>query len=96
MKAPFSLFFTACITAALVSSASAQLASVYGETDWDGFGTNVLMLDDLNGDGTREVAVTGFCTDYVASNSGSIYIYDGATRALLRRHDGGCFGCRLG
>ena len=59
-----------------------------GESDWDGYGMQVLWLDDLDGDGVPEFATSAFCTDYNGWNAGSMYIFDGETKTVIRRHDG--------
>lgn len=56
----------------------------------------VWFIDDINGDGFREFGTSAFCTDLNATNSGTLYIYDGATQVLLRRHDGIGHQARLG
>ena len=63
---------------------------------WDGLGMQVLFLDDINGDGVPEFGCGSFCTDLRDTNSGSVYIFDGATQAPLRRHDGYGHQARLG
>jgi hypothetical protein len=67
-----------------------------GESDWDGYGMQVLWLDDLNADGVPEFATSAFCTDYNGWNAGSMYIFDGETRTILRRHDGGGVQAQFG
>ena len=52
----------------------------------DNFGDSIDLLE-VNGDGHLDIVVGASGTDYGASR-GSIYIYDGATRALLNRLDG--------
>lgn len=63
---------------------------------WDGLGMSAFFIDDINGDGVPEFGSSAFCSDHQGINSGSVYIYDGATQALLRRHDGPSARARLG
>lgn len=63
---------------------------------WDGLGMSAFFLDDINGDGVPEFGTSAFCTDHQGRNSGSVYIFDGATQSLIRRHDGPAAQARLG
>lgn len=65
-------------------------------THWDGLGMQVFFLDDINGDGIPEFGCGSFCTDLRDNNSGSVYIFDGATQQGIRRHDGYGHQARLG
>lgn len=56
----------------------------------------VFFLDDFNGDGIPEFGCGSFCTDLNAHNCGSVYVFDGATQAPIRRHDGLGRQARLG
>ena len=56
-----------------------------GVSDFDRFGISIDLLD-VNGDGSLDIAVAASGTDY-ATSDGSVYIYDGATHALLNRFD---------
>lgn len=67
-----------------------------GTSHWDGLGMSTFILDDITGDGIAEVGTGAFCTDYNGTNSGSVYIYDGANLTLIRRHDGAMASSRLG
>lgn len=67
-----------------------------GTDNWDGMGMSVFFLTDITGDGVPEVGTSAFCTDLNGTNSGSLSIYDGATHARLRRHDGESAHARLG
>ncbi len=65
-------------------------------THWDGLGMQVFFLDDINGDGVPEFGGGSFCTDLRGHNTGSVYIFDGASQAPIRRHDGYGRQARLG
>lgn len=69
-------------------------------THWDGLGMKVFYLDDINGDGVCEIGTSAFCTEDpglpLQYNAGSVQIFDGATRQLIRRHDGVGEQARLG
>lgn len=83
----------------LLSLAAQTAATAFDLTNpnhWDGLGMSVFFLDDINGDGIPEFGSSAFCSDHQGRNSGSVYIYDGATLALLRRHDGPAAQARLG
>lgn len=67
-----------------------------GASHWDGMGMSTFVMDDINGDGSAEIGTSAFCTDYNGTNSGSVYVYDGATLVQLRRHDGVDTSSRLG
>lgn len=67
-----------------------------GSSHWDGLGMSTFILDDITGDGVAEIGTGAFCTDYNGTNSGSVYIYDGASLTQLRRHDGVMASSRLG
>lgn len=67
-----------------------------GGGHWDGMGMTCLWLDDLNGDSIPEFASSAFCTDFAGFNSGSMYIFDGATKTIMRRHDGLVATARFG
>ena len=69
---------------------------IQGLSHWDGLGMQVFFISDATGDGVPEVVSSAFCTDFTGFNAGSVYVYDGATRALLRRHDGLSISARLG
>lgn len=67
-----------------------------GTAHWDGLGMRVMFLDDFNGDGVPEFASSAFCTDFNGVNSGSMYVFDGSTKGILRRHDGANARARFG
>lgn len=67
-----------------------------GASHWDGMGMSTFIMDDLNGDGLAEIGTSAFCTDFNGTNSGSVYVFDGATLTQLRRHDGVGASSRLG
>ena len=67
-----------------------------GASHWDGMGMGTFVLNDYDGDGYNEFGSSALCSDHNGTNSGSVYIYDGATRTLLRRHDGDGRSDRLG
>jgi len=52
------------------------------------FGLNVVALDDLDGDGVREFAVSAYNDGLVSPSRGSVSVYSGATRQLRYRVDG--------
>lgn len=70
--------------------------TIQGVENWDGHGMSVFVLGDITGDLVPEVASSAFCTDYNGINSGSLSIYDGAARSLLRRHLGENTNARFG
>ncbi len=57
------------------------LDSVLGETSADQFGTATAGIGDITGDGISDFAVGALNAG--ATAKGAVYIYDGATRALL-------------
>lgn len=59
-----------------------------------GFGSSVVSLGDVNRDGISDFAVGASYAN--AAESGSVFLYSGATRALLDRIDGDAAGLRLG
>lgn len=91
-------------TLAVVSSTAAQTPfpslqsyeKFEGTAHWDGLGMTCLWLDDLNGDTIPEFATSAFCTDFNGFNAGSMYIFDGATKTVMRRHDGLVATARFG
>jgi FG-GAP repeat protein len=83
------------LSLALASLAQHEF-NLTSENHWDGMGMQVFYLDDINGDGVPEFGTGAFCTDYNDVNSGSVYIFDGATQMQLRRHDGLAHQARLG
>jgi FG-GAP repeat len=67
------------------------------------FGTSVAGISDINGDGKGDYLVGApFENNGTAVDSGRVYVYSGATGALIRTHDnptptsGGHFGISLG
>ena len=84
-------------TPLILAAAAAQGSfTIEADNHWDGLGMTVWFIGDINGDGFREFGTSAFCTDLNANNSGTLYIYDGATQALIRRHDGIGPQARLG
>ncbi len=68
-----------------------------GEHTGDGFGHSVAGIGDINGDGISEVAIGApFCEANLGTDRGALYIYDGATGALLHKHVGVSDNDRLG
>jgi hypothetical protein len=67
-----------------------------GTSHWDGLGMSTFVLDDITGDGIAEIGTGAFCTDFNGINSGSVYIYDGASLTQIRRHDGVMAPSQLG
>jgi len=61
-----------------------------------GFGSIVGRAGDVNGDGFADVIVGAPNADVGANNSGSAFVFSGATGALLHRFDGTAAGDRLG
>jgi len=84
------------ILAILALCAAQHSFEILGTSHWDGMGMSTFVLDDLNGDGVAEMGGAAFCTDYNGINSGSVYVYDGATATQIRRHDGVMPSSRLG
>ncbi|MCA9277738.1 MAG: FG-GAP repeat protein [Phycisphaeraceae bacterium] len=70
-----------------------------GEAPGDEFGYTCNPIGDITGDGVTEFIVSSAYHDAGAPNGGKVYIYDGATRALLKAHVGtvtnGAFGFRV-
>lgn len=62
----------------------------------DLFGSAVLCLPDLNGDGRGEFAVGAPFNDTAASNAGEVSVYSGANGALLYRVRGDSSDARFG
>jgi hypothetical protein len=60
----------------------------------NGFGASAVSLGDVNGDGVDDFAVGA--SDANAAESGSVFLYSGATRALLDRIDGDDAWLQLG
>ncbi|MGB0953427.1 MAG: FG-GAP-like repeat-containing protein [Planctomycetota bacterium] len=89
------LLFTPILVALAAQTAGTDF-DLSNPNHWDGLGMSVFFLDDINGDGVAEFGSSAFCSDHQGNNSGSVYIYDGATQALIRRHDGPSPRARLG
>lgn len=58
-----------------------------GATTGDKFGTSIDLLE-VNNDGFLDIVVGAVGADYGGTYTGSVYVYDGATQALLNRVDG--------
>jgi hypothetical protein len=62
--------------------------SAFGDNDRDHLGSEVAIIGDLNNDGANEVIAAAIEDDNVATNGGSVRIFDGATGAALHTLDG--------
>jgi hypothetical protein len=73
------------------------IATLDGENAGDQFGSSVASYNDFNGDQIPEflVGADHFNGQY-GTDSGKIYVYDGATQTLLMSVEGGLSGDRLG
>jgi hypothetical protein len=75
----------------LLSSAARAQLEVYerfGQAAGDGFGSAVVTIDDLDGDGVSDLLVGAPRTDHAGSNSGSVHVLSGANGTELYRVDG--------
>lgn len=65
------------------------IATLIGENSGDQYGISVCPGFDYNGDGIQEILVGAPKADPSGmNNAGKVYVYDGATRALLRTYEG--------
>jgi len=64
------------------------LYELAGEAQGDNFGLELVAIADYDGDGAREFLVSAPGNDGGANNAGKVYLFDGATGALIRSHAG--------
>lgn len=92
-------------TAWVYSGRNGQLIhQFHGKNDWDWFGFNVSSAGDIDGDNHDDVMIAAIGTDPNGLQSaGTVYVYSGASGALLQQFDGddlaGWYGwslCALG
>ncbi len=85
-------------SAYLYSGASGSLLfQKDGATAGDGFGASVASAGDVNGDGRADFIVgTPFADPGGRTNAGSVFLYSGASGALLYQKDGADAGDLLG
>lgn len=69
---------------------------ILGNAPGERFGFSVAALEDVDLDGIPDIAVGAPLADHNGADSGSVYIYSGATRALLYRLDGAAAGDQTG
>lgn len=73
------------------------LLTLSGEAEWDQFGWSVAGAGDVDGDGVPDLLVGAPSADPGGrQDAGSVYLFSGATGALLRRFDGTAAGDALG
>ena len=70
----------------LTGNALYRVSSTAAADNYDEFGAAIAFVDDLDGDGVEDLAVGAPGS---GSNSGSFYVYSGASGLLLYRRDGG-------
>ncbi len=96
-KPGMTIFATVLLTlVGAVTTAYAQFAesdvtvinALQGESAGDSFGLEVMAVGDFNSDGAMEFLVSAPGNDEGAFNAGKVYLYDGATQALIRSHVG--------
>lgn len=64
------------------------IATIQGDAAGDEFGFALSGVDDVNGDGFDDFAVTAPGDDNVSGNSGSVRVYSGRDRSILHTFDG--------
>ena len=76
--------------ARVYSGASGKtIQTLYGETDSEGFGTSVAGLDDVDGDGTADLAVGAiYATNTDGGPSGVVRVLSGADGSTLATFEG--------
>ncbi len=73
------------------------LARFDAPRDLTSFGRSLLVIDDLSGDGIRDVAVSAPVDDSpLAPLAGNLFLYSGSTGTLLREHPGALAYAQLG
>jgi len=72
------------------------LYTVAGQMNADGFGMAIAALSDIDADGRSDFAVGAPYDDAIGIDSGSVYIFSGATGGLIRKIDGGAVGDAFG
>jgi hypothetical protein len=94
----------ASVAAQLTAVAQVSLADFSGDTAAARLGARVAGMGDLNGDGVLDLAAVSDAwgsTNYANYYRGRVTVFSGATRTVLRHHDGTtssvndclCFGC---
>lgn len=65
------------------------IRTLYGSSHFDRFGSAIADMDDIDGDGFRDVLIGArTARETGLSQAGSIYLYSGATGQLLQQFDG--------
>jgi hypothetical protein len=59
-----------------------------GADDWEGYGSSLQALGDINGDGYDDFAVGAQGSNLFTIEAGSVFIYSGKDGSLIRRFDG--------
>ncbi len=72
------------------------LYTVSGQQGADGFGLAIAALPDLDNDGHPDFAVGAPYDDATGADSGSVYVFSGATGALVHKINGGAAGDAFG
>ena len=72
------------------------LYTVSGQQNADGFGLAIAALPDTDGDGHPDFAVGAPYDDSSGADSGSVYVFSGATGALIQKINGGAAGDAFG
>jgi hypothetical protein len=72
------------------------LYTVSGQMNADGFGMAIAVLPDLDGDGKNDFAVGAPYANANGMNSGAVYVFSGATGALLNTIPGAAPGDAFG
>jgi hypothetical protein len=70
------------------AEAQVQVWDLSGAAAGDAFGSVVVTIEDLNGDGVRDLLVGAPRSDHGGANAGSVQALSGADGALLYRIDG--------
>ena len=81
---------------ALGAGSATYLGAVYGTGAGDHFGWVASGSTDLDGDGKGDFAVSAPLNDFSFTDAGRVYVYSGATRALLFAVAGEQAGCQSG
>ena len=72
------------------------LYTVSGQQNADGFGMALAALADIDGDGRPDFAVGAPYDDATGADSGSAYVFSGASGTLIRKVNGGGAGDAFG
>lgn len=67
-----------------------------GEAVGDQFGKSIANVGDVNGDGTPDIAIGAPMNDFFATDAGRVYLYSGASGALLMTFSGVAAGDHFG